>query len=284
MRFFIFPLLLSSATAVIASPASIWWPGWEISSSEELSQGVKYRQKWDAPGFPLTRLFDGDTKTAWVYSATSREFDSAIWRTRYGLQLSPNKPIMLDSIRIVNGQNASPARFKANHRARIVQITLTNGKARHIHLRQLSDKQGWQTLKFPRSQAKEITLEFPQFTRSPTKGADFCLSEIELRNGGRKIDWKMPQLVMYYNGLEGDADAPLLVRRDGFPLDGIAIDAGYTDDWSPSGRYVSGVAGGEDRLWVYDASKGSKISKSSPPPMTPADRKWLRQLPKSNIG
>ncbi|BCM90264.1 hypothetical protein IAD21_02115 [Abditibacteriota bacterium] len=255
-----------------------------MSSSEELSQGIKYKQKWDAPRYPLTRLFDGDTKTAWVYSATSREFFADYWKSRYGLRLEPDKPITLDAIRIVNGQNASPSRFKANHRANIIKITLSDGKTRHIHLRQLADKQGWQTVKFPRVQAKAITLEFPQLARSQSKGADFCLSEIELRNGGRKISWDMPQLVMYYNGLEGDADAPLLIRRDGFPLDGIAMDAGYTDDWSPSGRYVSGVAGAQDRLWIYDALQGAKISKASPARMSPPDQKWLRRLPKSNMG
>lgn len=284
MRFFVFPILLLGATTTQASPASIWWPTWKIESSEELSapsgSGVKYHQKWDAPRYPLTRLFDGNTKTAWVYSALSREFDSSIWKTRYGLRLTPTKPITLDAIRIVNGQNISPTRFKANHRAKYVKITVSNGKIQRTHLRQLADTQGWQTLKIPNFTAKTITLEFPQIKQSPTKSADFCLSEIELRSMGRKIDWKMPKLVMYYNGLEGDADSPLLVRHDGFPLDGIALDAGNSDDWSPSGRFVSGVADANDRLWIYDAITGTKISRTSPPTMISNDRKWLRQLPK----
>ena len=280
MRFLVFSVLLLGMVAADAAPASISWSGWKVSSSEELSQGVKYPLKWNAPRYPLTRLFDGDTKTAWVYSATSSEFFSNYWKSRYGLRLQPNKPIALDSIRIVNGQNVSAARFKANHRAKSVRITLTNGKTRRTYLRSLTDIQGWQSLKFPRFQAKAITLEFPQITRSPSKGADFCLSEIELRNGGRKVDLKMPQLVMYYDGLEGDADPPMLVRRDGFPLDDIELDAGFTDEWSPSGRYVSGVAGTEHgyRLWIYNAMSGVPIRKSSSAPMSQSDRKWLRHL------
>ncbi|RYX80436.1 hypothetical protein EON83_28620 [bacterium] len=269
-------------------PSSIWWPAWKIESSEELSApsgtGVKYRQKWDAPRYPLTYLFDGDIKTAWVYSALSSEFDSTIWKTRYGFRLTPTKPVTFDAIRIVNGQNISPARFKANHRANYVKITVSNGKIQRIHLRQLADTQGWQTLKIPNFTAKTITLEFPQIKQSSAKGADFCLSELELRSLGRKIDWKMPKLVMYYNGLEGDADPPLLVRRDGFPVDGIALDSGYSDRWSPSGRYVSGVAGANDRLWIYDAIKGTKISRTSPPTMISTDRQWLRQLSRLTSG
>jgi hypothetical protein len=297
MRFFIFPLLLGLSTTAHASGASIWWPAWSVSSTEELSQGVKYPQKYSAPRYPLARLCDGNPKTAWVYNATSREFDSSTAPSRYGLQLKPDKPVALDEIRLVNGQNSSPERFRANHRAETVRITLSNGKRRRVYLRSLADKQGWQSVRFPRFRAANITLDFPQIVRSKSKDADFCLSEIELRQAGRKIDWKMPRLVMYYDGLEGDADAPLLIKRDGFPVDSIGMDAGYVDSWSPSGRFVASCGGEETNgredytLWVYDAVRGVKISKLSPKnhrkiiisklaaPMSQSDQKWLGQLP-----
>ena len=243
--------------------------------------GVKYPQQDEAPRYPLTRLFDGDPKTAWVYSATSREFYTNFWKSRYGLRLRPDKPVTLDSICIVNGQNLSPARFMANHRAKLVKITLSTGNIQHVYMRSLKDQQGWQTLRFPRFQAEAITLEFSQITRSPSKGADFCLSEIELRNDGRKIDLKMPKLVMYGDGLEGDAGALLLIRRDGFPVNGIPMDTGDQEDWSPSGRYVAGM-NNKPQLWTYDAIRGIKISKKSPPPMSQSDGKWFRRIIRDN--
>ena len=280
----LFPVLFGCSVTAFASGASIHWPGWTVSSTEELSEGVKYPLKWNAPRYSMMRLFDGDLKTAWVYNASSREFDTRIAPTRYAVQLEPEQPVALDEVRLVNGHNFSPGRFAANHRAQRVRITLSNGKARRVYVRSLEDRMGWQSVHFPGFRASIITLEFPRIQRSSNRGADFCLSEIELRNSGRTIEWKMPRLVMYYDGLEGDADPSLLVRRDGVPLDGVAIDAGYQDSWSPSGRFVSGVAGEEDRLWIYDAVTEAKIAQTHPPKtMSERDRQWLRQLPKSNV-
>ena len=32
-----------------AAPSKVWWPGWKVESSEELSQGVKYTRNDETP-------------------------------------------------------------------------------------------------------------------------------------------------------------------------------------------------------------------------------------------
>ncbi|HVF85520.1 MAG TPA: hypothetical protein VM821_06040, partial [Abditibacteriaceae bacterium] len=97
-------LLLCSCHVALSSPSSVWWPAWTISSSEELSGGIEYSKNEYTPSFPLSFLFDNDPRTAWVYSAKSKEFSDP-FDSRYGIELKPTKPIVIDGLRLMNGQN-----------------------------------------------------------------------------------------------------------------------------------------------------------------------------------
>ena len=84
---------------------------------------------------------------------------------------------------------------------------------------------------------------------------------------------------MFYDGLEG-CGAFYLILHNGKVLDGIANDAGYGDHWSPSGRYVCGIAGPEDRLWVADAWLGRIVSNLRKLKLSEEDKKWLARIHK----
>lgn len=238
-----------------AAPSRVWWPQWNIQSSEELSSGTKYSS------YPIPLMLDGDAKTAWVYSAKSTEFDKSIFGSRYGFVLTPSTPVTLDALRIMNGQNRSRARFLANHRALKIRVTqeLTD-KKKVVTEAKLADAIGWHNIKLPRHKIKSLKIEFLDFKRGNSKNSDICISELELIDKGKKIDWRMPRAVMFYDGLEG-CTSSLLISRNGKMIDGIASDVGYADEWNSSGRYVVGLNGGGNYVWIADVWTGKIIRK-----------------------
>lgn len=276
MTLFAAAILLSFALRpAAANGASIWWPGWRITSSEELSQGVKYGNRDDIPTYPLSRLFDGDPNTSWVYSATQPEWDRDVSPSRYGIAIEHDTPFLIDGLRIMNGQNESPRRFAKNNRVVSIRVTLHSKDGKIVRTFKLPDKMGWHNINLPTTKLRRITIEFTGITAGPAH--DLCISELELLFGGRKIDLHMPRAVMYYNGLEG-CGAFYLILPTGKMLDGIAMDAGFADEWSPSNRYVSGIAGPDIRLWFADVTEGRIISHITSLKLSDSDRKWEKRM------
>lgn len=258
---FIACLLAIFSSFAHAAPSRVWWPQWKIQSSEELWEEVERKYS----SYPIPLMLDGDAKTAWVYSATSKEFDKSTFGSRYGFVLTPSTPITLDSLRLMNGQNFSRARFFANHRAVKVRVTQElPDKKKIVTETKLSDTMGWHSIKLPRHKIKSLKVEFLDFRKGNSKNSDVCISELELRDKSKKIDWRMPRALMFYDGLEG-CGASLLISRNGKVLDSIAIDEGYDDQWNSSGRYVAGFSGGGnangEHLWVADIEAGKIIRK-----------------------
>lgn len=244
---FCFLLLLISPICAHAAPSSVWWPQWNIKSSEEL---------WDEVGrkyssYPIPLMLDGDPKTAWVDSA--RQHDTSIFPSRFGFIFKPSTLVTLDALRIMNGNNRSRARFFGNHRVTKIRVTqFISEKQKIVTEAKLSDAMGWHVIKLPCHKIKSLKIEFPEIARSKSKNADVCISELELRNAGKKIDWRLPRAVMFYSGLEG-CDGISFIKRNGRELDGIALPIGYTDAWNKDGHYVAGFS---DSLWVADAWHG----------------------------
>ena len=254
---FLFLCLVETAHA---APSRVWWPAWTISSSEELFGGIEYSKNEYTPSFPLSYLLDGDAKTAWVYSAKSREFQSS-FRSRYALQLKPTKPVTVDGLRIMNGQNASRARFFGNKRVVKIRVTMQSEKQKIVRSFLLSDKMGFHNIALPRRKINSLMIEFVGF-KSGNRDNDLCVSELQLLNLGQKIDFKMPRAVMFYDGLEGCGVSYLL--RGNTMLDGIGLDDGSSDEWSANGRYVAGLSGGggdqsKAYLWIADAWRGKIV-------------------------
>lgn len=276
MRFFVLLLAFCCACrAALGNGASVWWPGWSVSSSEELSQGIRYSRNGYTPDFPLSLMLDQDPATAWVWSATSREWDTSVFSNARGVLLRPDRAVTIDGLRLMNGHNQSQARFRRNARALGIRVTLSRGSSKTTRSFALPDRRGWHSVKLPRGAIDSLRIEFVQVRGESGAGSDLCISELEMLDGGRRIDLRMPRAVMFYDGLEG-CGASQLITRGGRRLAGIATDAGYSDLWSPSGRYVSGVAGPDDSLWIADAWRARIVPNASRIKMAPRDRKWLR--------
>lgn len=254
----LFMLSVLMCAAASASPSSVWWPAWTISSGEELSGGIEYSKNGYTPSFPLSFLFDDDPQTAWVYSAKSREFFEP-FHNRYGIQLKPAKPISIDGLRLMNGQNANRARFLSNKRVTKIRVTMEVGKAIIVCTFALPDTMGFHNVSLPRRQITSLMIEFIGL-KNGMGDNDLCVSELQLTSRGQKVDMQMPRAVMFYDGAEGDAGETYLLRGDTM-LDGIGMDYGYTDEWSKDGRYVAGLSGdgGHQYLWIADARQGKIV-------------------------
>ncbi len=255
-RFALIFWLVCFGHMALAAPSSVWWPGWRIESSEELSQGMKYSRSRETPSYPLPLMFDGDPATAWVYSASSQEWDKTTFNSRYGVLLRPERPVIVDGLRITNGQNQSLARFLRNDRATQIRVTMETASTKVVRTFNFTDRMGRQNVSLPRHTVKSLKIEFTKIRRGTGPHNDFCISELALFGGGRKINMAMPRAVMFYDGLEG-CGAAYLILRDGQMLDGVGTDDVYSAKWSANGRYVCGfnAGGGDDKrmhLWIGD--------------------------------
>ncbi|HEX8237341.1 MAG TPA: hypothetical protein VF600_15380 [Abditibacteriaceae bacterium] len=271
MKKFVLTLaMLCMCSPVWAGSSAVWWPGWNVSSSEELYDEVGHKYS----SYPLPLMFDNDPKTAWVYSAKSKDWDKEQFRSRYGIDLKPERPITIDSLRIMNGQNASRARFLRNNRVLRIRVTMNEGRNKVVRTFNLPDRMGWHTCALPRRAVKRLKLEFIGIRQA--RDNDLCVSELALFNGSRKINLGMPRAVMFNDGLEG-CGANYLITRAGKVLDGIATDVGYTDEWSPNGRYVAGTSGGggddaKAHVWVADVWKAEIVRRFH---IVDGDPHWL---------
>ena len=262
-------LLLCSCRVAFSSPSSIWWPAWTISSSEELSGGIEYSKNEYTPSFPLSFLFDNNPQTAWVYSAKSKEFFEP-FRNRYGIQLKPAKPIVIDGLRLMNGQNANRTRFLRNKRVTKIRVITEVGKQKTVRTFALPDTMGFHNISLPRQQITSLMIEFVGL-KNGNGDNDLCVSELQLFNRGQKVNMQMPRAVMFYDGLEGCGVSFLLSSRNGEKLDGIDIGMGSSDKWSADGRYVAGHLGVGDNkayLWIADAWRGKVVRRIYRPEMS----------------
>jgi hypothetical protein len=169
---------------------NIEWKGWQIASSENLYAGRIHRS------YPLTYLLDGGPRTAWVFSGKGKCKDGS-WNSRYALEIRPDKPVIMDRIRLMNGYNKSRELFFKNDR--VIQIRLTiNGEK--VKTATLADTMGWHEVAFPRQAVNGLRIEFTGIRRGQIH--DLCISELALYNGARKVEMHMPQAVMFTEGSE----------------------------------------------------------------------------------
>lgn len=254
----------------VAGSSLIWWPGWSVSSSEDLSEKPKYSS------YPLSLMFDGDPATAWVYSSTLNDRDKTEWPARYGFELEPKRPIVVDGLRIMNGQNQNRTRFLRNNRVVQIRVTRMTGRKKSVKTFALPDRMGWHAVSWPRATVDSIKVELTGLHQG--RDTDVCISELQLLNHGRSINLGMPRAVMFYDGLEGCA-ASYLISRSGKVLDGIATDVGYEDKWNSSGQFVTGFSyGTAPHIWVADTWQGRIIRSIPQPGSNPEpDYAWLNR-------
>lgn len=258
--------LCGASAPVCAGSSSIFWPGWAITSSEDLSE-INDGEK-PIP-HPLSALFDANSRTTWVMNpkATPRmlpDFKKARFfpASERKIEVS-GKARWMSGLQIMNGDNSSRRAFLAGNRIRSLKITSLDGKKSRTYMRPLLDRMGWQRISWPRQSANKITIDFAEVLNSKKP---VCSSGIGLLDGSREIKWNMPQAMLFYDGLEGEG-AIMLLNRRGEVIDGLANDNGESGEWSSDGRFVAGINGGggvNPYLWIADANKGKIIRKIYP--------------------
>jgi hypothetical protein len=261
-------LVLSAAPArADYMPTQISWPGWRVSSSEDLFLGTRHTS------YPLMNLFDGRADTAWVPSGKGH---STVYGNRTVLELAPDKPVDITSIRLMTGHNKSSELFAKNDRAAEIRITV-NGENhlgariyndQYIKTTRLKDSMGWHTVALDGRKVFSLMIVVTQRHKGTT--GDLCLSELELYNGDARIDMHMPEVVRFTKGDEcGCGISYSIVRRDGTRLcgdDGGQLGEGLyapSGAWSPTGRYIASVDYNEKHnkaeLCIVEAATGNII-------------------------
>jgi hypothetical protein len=186
-------LILLTVPGVVRAdyvPTSLSWPGWTVSSSENLYAGRRHTS------YPLVYMLDGDPKTAWVFSGTGKvEDEPARWRSPYTVRIEAEKPFSVDGLRLMNGYNKSVEVFQRNDRIVQVRVSLDGTP---VKTTALADSMGWHTVSLPRRRVRQVTIELTGIKRGPDK--DVCLSELELMDGGKRVDMHVPKVVLYNHG------------------------------------------------------------------------------------
>lgn len=240
-------LLVPLAALCDGTGTQISWPGWTLTSTEELFLGHKHTS------FPLTYLFDNNPATTWVFSGTGKHAEDH--EGGYALTLSRDdekKGVMMDSVWIMNGYNRSPELFLRNNR--ILQLKLYINQ-RYIKPVALSDSMGWHRISFPRQRVTELKLRFTKFDKG--RDNDVCVSEIACYDQGDKVDLKMPKAVLFTKG-DGDCGCGQeygIIDVKGKWLGSYDMQT-FDDPWSPSGRYIAGL---DDYVSIIDTSTGKVV-------------------------
>lgn len=174
--------LTPAQTIADNEPTFIRWGHWEVTTSEWLFWGRKYGNR-----YPLTNLFDGNPKTAWVYSGLPPErrheyvrVSSEMRLPGRTLEFRSDVPFTLDGLKVMNGYNKSERLYFLNNRA--VEIEISNGEC-ELARSTLPDRPGWITVSFPRTTTNFLRIRFPAETTGPLD--DFCLSELHFWIAGR---------------------------------------------------------------------------------------------------
>lgn len=242
-----FLILMALPALCDGTDTLIAWPGWVVSSTEDLYMGHIHTS------FPLTYMFDGDAASTWVFSGKGKRIDGSA--SGYAVTLARGdgaKPITLDSIWIMNGYNKSRELFLRNNRITQLKLYINSKFEKTVTL---DDSMGWHKISIPRQPINEIKLVFTGFAKGPDN--DVCVSEIALYDQGKMINMKMPKAVEYTegNGDCGDGQVFYVIDRQGKQIKDF--DRQSPCVWSPSGRYIA--AAPYLKFWVIDSSTAKVI-------------------------
>lgn len=257
-----------------SAPASVQWNGWSVASTEYLWRApVKKYVNHAQVRYPLTNLFDGDPKTAWVFCDADKPWrkwnkETAVWKgdsqTVPSIHLSADRPVAFDGIWLMNGYNRDKETFARNNR--VTEITIiVDGDV--VKTTRLGDWMGWHKVTLPKWRAARIIeIAFTGIKRGPDD--DLCLSEISLRHMGKPVNMRLPQAVLFSPGTECCGSDNFLMNRRGALLAAGADGEGMEMAWSPSGRYIAGcftVYGEQNgrkeqpHIWVGDTKTGRVV-------------------------
>lgn len=241
------------------------WKGWKVSTGEE----VWYKPRHSS--YPIWNMFDGDQRTAWVYSGGFSDPDSdqpklRSIRDRYWIQLTADKPTRISEVRLMNGYNKDSSTFGRN--ARILKVDLFEGDSagaysaerKKIGSYRLRDQMGFQTIKIPARRYNGLRIEVTDIARGTDP--DVAISELALYDGARNVSPKAPKHLIYTPGDScGCGGEERLMTADQKVLARSGEMASLIP--SPSDRYFTGWTSDftkkKTALWVYDTVLNKKV-------------------------
>ena len=260
-------LAVCASASVLADHVNtaISFSGWTIESSEDLYAGSRHTS------YPLQNLIDRKPETAWVYSG--KDYPEPIsgqgvdMNGDYYFVISPETATWMDELRIMNGYNKSQEAFQKNSRAIEIQIFDNESpyewkddpkvgyRIWHKPLRtvKLSDTLGEKSIWLPKKKYAHLTIRITGIKRGADD--DLCLSELQLRAGGKDL---IP-FSKVFETTAGDecgcGGAARLVRYDGQVIGKVE-----SEDW-PGFNLTKKLYTGIDQksVWVADAIEGKKI-------------------------
>jgi hypothetical protein len=158
--------------------------------------------------YPISNLFDGDAATAWVFEHPTKtkepDMPPGPVKSPYQITLTPNDPVVIDSIQLMNGYNKSRATFGRNDRALHVEVWARDENApegeRVIASSWLKDTMGWHMLRIPEKKYDSLTIVFSGIRKG--KDSDLALSELCFISRGKQVPWHLPKVAMMTHGSE----------------------------------------------------------------------------------
>lgn len=254
-------------------PTGIRWHGWEVTTSEDLFAGRTHRS------YPLTNLFDGDPRTAWVYSGPRQREESERPRDRYAIELLSTRAMTIDGLQIMNGYNKSDRTFANNRRAvKLTVLAADDWKGEHpLKVVDLADRAGWHSISLPRRKYPNgIRIVFNRFAGDERQ--DIALSELRLTSRGRPIAMRLPRAVLATEGSScGCGTVWSAMTRSGQILADSNWGEGDASSIDPRGRYAAGVQRRNKKdglLWVVDLQAGRLVKSRSVRSDTELETRW----------
>jgi hypothetical protein len=245
-----------SAWAENYNPTQIKWPGWTVTSSEDLYEGPNY------PSDPLMNLFDGAADTAWVFSGFEPKDPKKSPPT---LTIAADKARPMTAVVLHCGCWKSEAAFHASVRPSQVRVHIRpddKGAPELVYVRDVPDAMNELRVEFGRRTVREVQIEITAFRGG--SASYVCLSEIRLFNRDQPIDMAMPGVVLFTKGCRSGSTAKFwLTRRDGTR---ICRDCGRSEGtvdgdgeevisaealWSPGGRFVAVIEANTNHDGLY---------------------------------
>lgn len=263
------------------------WGHWTVTTGEELWCGRRHES------YSALNMFDGDLRTAWVYSGIWGEPTSPergpdgnpiypklrAVEDRYWIHIQSSKPLWVDEIRVTNGYCKDSFTYGRN--ARISRLDIyddynpgVGGLQRRVKSVHLSDKMGFHVIKLPARKWDGILLVAKALNAGTDP--DVAISELKLFYKGKEVTPRPKEYFLFSPGSDcGCGGGGYLIDRKGTVLAESHSEAGFALE-SPSGRYFVGLSYGREdiepgewRFWVFDSHRKRIIE----------DRRWKKGAP-----
>ncbi|MHB9026245.1 MAG: NADase-type glycan-binding domain-containing protein [Armatimonadota bacterium] len=195
--FFIF-LLTAGMVCADGTRTGITWPGWRVETSEVS----------DAPGYPITFMFDSSAKSAWVHHFVPdpKSFESlprnpaphgvgATISISCDAQYLNRQFFTIDGLGIINGYAKDSATYWRNNRIRAIRVHLRMKNDTWGQTFSLRETREVQRISFPRQSVSQIEIEVVKVDQG--QDDDLCISELMLFNRSKRIPWNLTPVVLY---------------------------------------------------------------------------------------